>query len=81
MKALLSNSSSKIGYLDRAFRAHLHLSWPRLWDTKHTDTQLRALAAKKAEMEEVPDYKEWSQERLIRRVTQLEKELKEKTSR
>jgi hypothetical protein len=81
MKAFLWGSSSKTGRIKPASRASFHLSRPRLWDTKYTNIQLAARAAKKAEMEEVPNYKEWSQERLIQRVTQLENDLKEKTSR
>lgn len=77
----MSSSSSKSGHLERNFRAYFHISRPRLWDTKYTDIQQRARAATTAKMEKAPNYKEWSQERLIQRVTQLENDLKEKTSR
>lgn len=80
MKAFLSSSSSKTGHLERGFRAHFHLSRPRLW-TKYTDIQLQALDAQRVKMEKARNYKEWSQERLIQKVIQLEKDLREKTSR
>jgi hypothetical protein len=79
MKASLSSSSSKTGHLIRGSRAHFHISRPRLW-TRYNDIQQRALAAQTANMEKFRDYKDWSQERLIQKVIQLEKDLRERTS-
>jgi hypothetical protein len=81
MKAFLSSLRSKTGRLEPTARAYLHLSKPHFWTTKYTDIQLAAGTTKKAKMEEAPNYMDWSQERLIERVTQLEQELKEKNSR
>ena len=75
----MSSSSSKTRHLERGFRAHFHISSPRLW-TRYTNIQQRALAAQTAKMENFQDYKDWSQERLIQKVIQLEKDLREKTS-
>jgi hypothetical protein len=76
MKAFRLSLSSKTGHLEGGSKAQFHLSRPCLW-TRYTDIQQRALAAK---MEKYQDYKDWSQERLIQKVIQLEKDLREKTS-
>jgi hypothetical protein len=79
MKAFLSSSLSKTGRLEGGSRAHFYFSRPRLW-TRYTAIQQQALAAQTPRMENFRDYKDWSQERLIQKVIQLEKDLREKTS-
>jgi hypothetical protein len=62
-----------------------HVSGTGGWPTKEiestVDAQIFAENITSNKMEKQPDYNGWSHEDLIKRVTQLEKELKEKTQR
>ena len=49
------------------------------WNTKDMVSEMKA--GQSAEMGQKPDYKAWSQESLIERVMQLEKELKDTNKR
>ena len=61
----------------------LHMSRSRKWRSKESAAhrQEARAASTSAKMEGKTDYSIWSQESLIERVTQLERELKEATRR
>lgn len=67
----------------KIFKSHFHVSSISRWRrpkhiAKTTGARQRYIEAK---MEEKTDYSAWSNEKLIERVTQLEKELKSKNER
>jgi hypothetical protein len=63
-------------------KASFHMSRSRRWRTKNTASRQEARAASAAaKMENKPDYSNWTHESLVERVTQLEKELKDKNQR
>lgn len=63
-------------------KAKFHMSRSRRWRTKNTASRQEARAASAAaKMENKPDYSNWTHESLVERVTQLEKELKDKNQR
>lgn len=71
-------------HLSKISRSHFHVSSTSRWRrpkyiAKATGARQRYIEAKMEEEE--TDYSAWSNEKLIERVTQLEKELKSKNQR
>jgi hypothetical protein len=63
-------------------RVFFHASSSQHWRmTRLAESQQQARTAGNIKMEPIPDYKDWSHESLIQRVTQLEQELKKQNSR
>jgi hypothetical protein len=63
-------------------KAHFHAARSQNWNSKTIASRMKALAASEAaEMDQKPDYTAWSHERLIKRVAQLEKELRSMNQR
>jgi len=62
----------------RLSKAHFHLSRRQPFRTKNIATKVEAREAQRVKMAEETDYRTWSHENLIERVTQLEQALKSK---
>lgn len=76
MKSLLSTLSRRAGLsLDTPITS-FHMSRSRRWRTRNIESRQQARALSNKTMAKQLDYKDWSQEKLIERVTELEKKLK-----
>jgi hypothetical protein len=82
MDIFLSGSLWKVGLLRSASKFCLTLSNISSGRTVSRTTKSQCYNQKaEQKMEDLPDYKRWSHERLVDRVTQLEQELKKKDLR
>lgn len=83
MKTLLSAITRREVTSTSKAQGLLHMSRSRKWRSKESavNRQQARAASTTANMDGKADYSSWSQESLIKRVTQLERELKEKTRR
>jgi hypothetical protein len=77
MPILLSTARRRAG-LSVDILPLFSMSRSRRWRTTNIESRKEARAAI---MEKQPDYKDWSHDKLIERVTELEKQLKSKTHR
>jgi hypothetical protein len=81
MKLLLSSLSRKAGlFLEPNFLC-FSMSRSRRWRTTNIGIRQQARAAANNKMDSQTNYEGWTQESLIERVTELEKELKAKNLR